>query len=201
MNGDSWDRWSTQPFDMFEGGPIFVPPFLPFCESEEYQPSVLEQRLYEPEDLDDDDDEEVDIVLSNPYSSRVGYLRSIDRLRLEGLLRHLCSSRESIAEAMVFCIQHSEAAIEIIDLITSSLVLSLSSDPLLMMSRKLSRLYLLSDLLHNSNVTVHHAWKFRNALETVLPLIFRHWRDVVNGFDSKLKIESWRVSSHFVYGI
>lgn len=84
------------------------------------------------------------------------YFRQRDRL--EDLIRSLTPEKNKIGEVMVFCIEHSEAAEEIADCITESL--SIEST---LLTKKIARLYLVSDILHNCCVKVNKASYFRKA--------------------------------------
>lgn len=59
---------------------------------------------------------------------------------------------------MVFCIEHAEAAEEICDCISESL--SILQTPV---NKKIARLYLISDILHNCGVKVTNATIYRKA--------------------------------------
>lgn len=80
------------------------------------------------------------------------------RDRLEDLLRNISPERIKVAEAMVFCIEHAEAAEEICDCISESL--SILQTPV---NKKIARLYLISDILHNCGVKVTNATIYRKA--------------------------------------
>lgn len=80
------------------------------------------------------------------------------RDRLEDLLRNISPERIKVAEAMVFCIEHAEAAEEICDCISESL--SILQTPV---NKKIARLYLISDILHNCGVKVNNATIYRKA--------------------------------------
>lgn len=59
---------------------------------------------------------------------------------------------------MIFCIEHAEAADEICDCIAESL-----SNLETLVGKKIARLYLISDILHNCTVKVSNASFFRKA--------------------------------------
>lgn len=80
------------------------------------------------------------------------------RDRLEDLIRHLTPERSRIGDAMIFCIEHADAADEICECIAESLSSS-STLP----TKKIARLYLISDILHNCTVKVANASFFRKA--------------------------------------
>lgn len=59
---------------------------------------------------------------------------------------------------MIFCIEHAEAADEICECIEESL-----SSPTTLISKKIARLYLVSDILHNCTVKVSNASFYRTS--------------------------------------
>ena len=65
------------------------------------------------------------------------------------MLRNLMPDRNPIAETMVWCIEHADAWQEIVECISESL--SLPQTPT---AKKIARLYLISDILHNCSVKV-----------------------------------------------
>lgn len=85
-----------------------------------------------------------------------GTLGQIAKQRLAVLLKEVSFQRGTIARAMAFAIDHSDAAAQVVDLICKSMLMT--DSPL---SVKLARLYLVSDILHNSSVHVSNAWKYR----------------------------------------
>ena len=74
-------------------------------------------------------------------------LTDSDRDKFEDMLRNLLPDRNPVAETMVWCIEHAEAGEEIVDCIAESL--SILQTPL---TKKIARLYLISDILHNCSV-------------------------------------------------
>ncbi len=63
------------------------------------------------------------------------------------MLKNLYPDRNPLAEAMVWCIEHAEAGEEIVECLAESL--SILQTP---MAKKVARLYLISDVLHNCSV-------------------------------------------------
>jgi len=124
-----------------------------------------------------------------------------DRARLDNILLHLSMERASIAEGMLFALDHVEAADEvrqprqpcfsgcangacsarfcpvlelgrqILDVIVESLLHRETSVP-----AKLARLYLLSDILHNSALSIPNAWKYRSRCAHRSPN--RQWKSL-----------------------
>lgn len=73
-------------------------------------------------------------------------------------MRHLTPDRSKIADAMIFCIEHADAADEISECISESL-----SNTTTMIHKKIGRIYLVSDILHNCSVKVQNASFFRKS--------------------------------------
>lgn len=100
LQGDSQTKWSTDEFRMFKGGSVWKPPPM-----NQYTQGM-------PDDLVDEKDD---------FEPRKGTLSNTQRDRLEDLLRNIGPERIKVAEAMVFCMEHSEAAEEICDCLAESL--------------------------------------------------------------------------------
>lgn len=87
------------------------------------------------------------------------FLKSFrQRDRLEDLIRHLTPERSKIGDCMVFCIEHADAADEICECIEESM-----SSLQTLISKKIARLYLVSDILHNCTVKVSNASFYRTS--------------------------------------
>jgi U2-associated protein SR140 len=130
-----------------------------------------------------------------------------ERKRLEAMLRSLTSVREKIARPMAFALERAEAADEVrrlwdiptclranvrneqvAELIVQSLLIDSTPVP-----RKIARLHLVSDILHNSASTIHHAWKYRLAFESRLPRVFVHLNAIYRSFPGRMQAENFRV--------
>ncbi|KAF9165994.1 U2 snRNP-associated SURP domain-containing protein [Actinomortierella ambigua] len=171
VQGDTLSRWRTEPFRMVEGGPKWFPPFMPFTD----EVVAEDERLI---DIPLDD-------LERTYTR--GSLSRHERSYFEALLRLLTAQRRSIARAMVFAIQHAEAADEIVDILSASMLLD--STP---QGARLARLYLISDILHNSSASIPNVWKFRSRLEGKLPAVFEKLNEIYRSIDARLKAEQFR---------
>ncbi|CAG8449278.1 10371_t:CDS:10 [Ambispora leptoticha] len=170
LQGDPKNKWKTEAFHMFDEGPIWVPPEIPFEEDAG-------------DELLDSDEEEERERLRVPK----GTLGPKAKHRLEVMLRKINFERGAIAKAMAFSIDHSDAAEEIVDIICKTLTLKETPVP-----TKVARLYLVSDILHNSSVSVPNAWKFRTGFETRLPEIFEHFNEAYRSITARLKAETFR---------
>jgi ADP-ribosylglycohydrolase len=75
----------------------------------------------------------------------------------EDLLRGLTTQRQRIRDVMGFAIDNSEAAGEIVQVLTEALTLDETPIP-----TKIARLFLVSDILHNSTAAVRNAHAYRS---------------------------------------
>lgn len=137
LQGDTQTEWREKEFRMFKGSSIWKPPQLNF----------FSQGM--PEELISDDER------AEPNK---GQLSVAQRNRLEDLIRHLTPERLKIADAMIFCIEHADAADEICECIAESLM-----NPETAIHKKIARIYLVSDILHNCTVKVQNASFFRKS--------------------------------------
>lgn len=166
LQGDTPNEWREQEFRMFKGGPIWKPPLANF-----YTQGMPDELV-------------VDDEAPEPHK---GALSNAQRDRLEDLIRHLTPERSKIGDVMIFCIEHAEAADEICECIAESLA---NQDTLC--SKKIARLYLFSDLLHNCTVKVSNASFFRKAVEKQLIEVFENLHTYYVGMDSRLKGEGFK---------
>lgn len=98
------------------------------------------------------------------------------------LLRELKPGRDSIMQAMGWCIDRADCAAEV----ATSLVDGLMEGGIPLEDRIL-RLYVLSDVLHNSGSTTQKAAsKFRREFESHLPLVFERLHLAYRGEQSRL---------------
>ena len=171
LQGDGIKTWSTDPFRIFENGLLLLPP-------------AMSDDLYS-QDSEEDDDEtgennnnafalnEEDEAFLFPsrddkldpdarFNSRrngAKVLSSRNRFILENMIRDLSIGKSRIGEAMFFCLRHGYAHEEIVPLLKRSILECKTTTmpfPILM-----ARVYLLSDILYNSGVSVANGWKFR----------------------------------------
>jgi U2-associated protein SR140 len=161
--GDMESRWRTVPFVMYEGGPSWRPPT---CSKPYNNPGTKKNDLEVlTETTIEQGGDEDDVVTK--VSRKDASLKQGDVDQLMELLRNISPERSCIAEAMVFCVERAFAAGDIASIIAESL--TLDETPIAI---KIARLYLISDILHNSVAPVHNASAFRSRFQMVLPLIF-----------------------------
>lgn len=74
------------------------------------------------------------------------------------MLRGISPEKYKIAEVMIFCIEHAESADEICLCIKESLCNIKTA-----LTKKIGRLYLISDILHNCTVKGMNAFAYRKC--------------------------------------
>jgi len=170
LHGDSCNKWRTEEFRMFKGGSIWRPPPInPFTQG---MPDDLVNRTAH---------SEFEVVL------RKGKLTNSQRDRLEDMLRELTPERSKIAEGMVWCLDHAEAAEEIVECISESL--SMVHTPL---PKKIARLFLVSDILFNSSAKVANASFYRKYFQGKLKEIFKDVNESYEKIEARLKAEQFK---------
>jgi hypothetical protein len=104
----------------------------------------------------------------------VGHLRWEEVEQFNLLVRSkLCASRESICEAMAFCFEKSRAADQVTQMLKECLLEDETMCPGISVETRIARLYLLSDILFNSQQPgVRGAFCFRDAIERMAPDVF-----------------------------
>eukprot|EP00730_Choanoeca_flexa_P015692 TRINITY_DN7262_c0_g1_i3.p1 TRINITY_DN7262_c0_g1~~TRINITY_DN7262_c0_g1_i3.p1 ORF type:complete len:601 (+),score=159.97 TRINITY_DN7262_c0_g1_i3:55-1857(+) len=115
------------------------------------------------------------------------HLSTTDRDEFEGMLRNMTVERRDVGDTMYFCLMHAEASKEIVDCIEEAMSI-LATPPTL----KVARLYLISDILHNSTAKVKHAAFYRNHFEERLPSIFKHLHATYKAISGRLRAEQFR---------
>ncbi|BEI99492.1 hypothetical protein CcaverHIS631_0405350 [Cutaneotrichosporon cavernicola] len=106
-------------------------------------------------------------------SSRKAALGKLANRRLEAMLRSMSGKRVEIARAMEFALKRADAYDEVTQIICRSLCVEDTPIP-----RKIARLHLVSDILHNSSSTLPNVWRYRQSFETRLPNVFEHFAKI-----------------------
>uniref|UniRef100_A0A3Q3A9A9 Zgc:163098 n=1 Tax=Kryptolebias marmoratus TaxID=37003 RepID=A0A3Q3A9A9_KRYMA len=165
LQGETPTKWRTTYFRMFRGGSIWRPP--------------IPNNYFEKTEAEDKTlcEEEV----------KKGQLRAEHRKKLEGLLEELTPSKDNIASAMMFCLDRADAAEEVVGHIADSLS-SLQTS----LQKKVSRLYLVSDILHNSSAKVAGASYYRKFFERKLPQIFECLNVAHKNIQARLQAEQFK---------
>ncbi|XP_050302089.1 U2 snRNP-associated SURP motif-containing protein-like [Anthonomus grandis grandis] len=143
LQGESTREWRMEPFRMFKGGSIWLPPIAP-----DFTSGMPEELIK---------DKDTRTVLSESQCERF-----ID------IIRNLTLNRASIAEGMIFCINHTAAIDDVIDIIVESL-----SNVSTKLPSKIARFYLLFDVMSNcarQNIKINN--NMLNKLKKVLEKLY-----------------------------
>ncbi|XP_019446970.1 PREDICTED: protein RRC1-like isoform X1 [Lupinus angustifolius] len=167
--GDTFQRWRTEPFIMITGSGRWVPPSLPTAKSPEHE-------------------KESGLTHAGGKSRRVEPERTLtdaQRDEFEDMLRALTLERSQIKEAMGFSLDNADAAGEIVEVLTESLTLKETPIP-----TKIARLMLVSDILHNSSAPVRNASAYRTKFEATLPDIMESFNDLYRSIMGRITAEA-----------
>ncbi|XP_071184110.1 U2 snRNP-associated SURP motif-containing protein-like isoform X2 [Salvelinus alpinus] len=168
LQGEAPTKWRTDEFRMFKNGSLWRPPPLnPY----------LHGNFEEGEEPEEEEEE----------PGKKGCLKEEERDQLEELLRALSPRKGDIAEAMLFCLSHAEAAEEIVECVTESL--SILKTPL---PKKIARLYLVSDVLYNSSAKVANASYYRKYFEAKLCQVFSDLNATYKTIQGHLQSENFK---------
>eukprot|EP01134_Creolimax_fragrantissima_P006963 CFRG6963T1 len=114
-----------------------------------------------------------------------GQLKGKDRDTLEEYLRSAELNNNYVKNVMGFCLEHSAAAEEIVEVLTDSLSIPQTPIP-----TKIARLYVISDVLHNTSVA--GASFFRSSFESQLPGIMSHMNVALNSISGRMRAEYFK---------
>ncbi|CAN6477835.1 unnamed protein product [Victoria cruziana] len=167
--GDTLQRWRTEPFIMITGSGRWIPPSLPPSRSPEHEKDST-------------------ATYAAGKSRRVETERALtdpQRDEFEDMLRALTLERSQIKEAMGFALDNADAAGEVVEVLTESLTLKETPIP-----TKVARLMLVSDVLHNSSAPVRNASAYRTKFEATLPDIMESFNDLYRSITGRITAEA-----------
>ncbi|KAH6782174.1 RNA recognition motif protein [Perilla frutescens var. frutescens] len=167
--GDTLQRWRTEPFIMITGSGRWIPPPLQTAK-------VLEHE------------KEAGSTYAAGKSKRVEVeqtLTDAQRDEFEDMLRALTLERCQIKEAMGFSLDNADAAGEVVEVLTESLTLKETPIP-----TKVARLMLVSDILHNSSAPVKNSSAYRTKFEATLPDIMESFNDLYHSVTGRITAEA-----------
>lgn len=167
--GDTLQRWRTEPFIMITGSGRWIPPALPSVKSPEHE-------------------KESSITFAAGRSRRMELERTLtdpQRDEFEDMLRALTLERNQIKEAMGFSLDNADAAGEVVEVLTESLTLKETPIP-----TKVARLMLVSDILHNSSAPVKNSSAYRTKFEAALPDIMESFNDLYRSVTGRITAEA-----------
>lgn len=195
LEGETKDNWNQTDFRMFQHGSIWRPPVANVFTSG--MPKVLldeegasidpadRERSPRSKERDEEERKPKPVVVILPGKKP---LTDDQRDSLEGTLRALEPDRNSIAESMVWCIEQAECAEEVVECITESL--SILETPIV---KKIARLFLISDILHNCTVKgVPMVSFYRTSFQTKLPEVFADLHKMVKNLPERRQAEAFK---------
>lgn len=185
--GDGFEHWRTEPFVMFlPHGRFWIPPSL--VDEEAAAEEVAKAKLREDEIRTKQEErkklnEQREFMTGRQLehakfgggagtaTEGAAKLNDWERQKFDELFkRKLCQSRESICNVMAFCFEKSGASQQISALLKESL---LEDGPGISPETRISRLFVLSDVLFNSQQPgVRNAYRYRDAIEAMAPEVF-----------------------------
>nr|CAD1840232.1 unnamed protein product [Ananas comosus var. bracteatus] len=163
--GDTLQRWRTEPFIMITGSGRWIPRLCHLVEALGLRKNLI-----------------------LPMQLRVELERTLtdsQRDEFEDMLRALTLERSQIKEAMGFSLDNADAAGEIVEVLTESLTLKETPIP-----TKVARLMLVSDILHNSSAPVKNASAYRTKFEATLPDIMESFNDLYRSITGRITAEA-----------
>ncbi|KAM3136687.1 U2 snRNP-associated SURP domain-containing protein [Paramecium bursaria] len=178
MNGDNEKQWKTDPFKIFLSGKVYYPPPV---DTEEANSLVKKDQ-----DRIQSVDKSSKDKKSNNWSG-ANVLSDDDRATFHQMIRDLNNQKQVIGKAMVYCMENHNCSADIVMTIRDSLLESLS------WNQKLCRLYLISDILHNSSNQQQGFWIYKIYFQYFLPQIFDNLQELYNYKEKVFKlIQIWR---------
>ncbi|GFH45700.1 hypothetical protein CTEN210_02174 [Chaetoceros tenuissimus] len=190
--GDDFYSWRIEPFVMFKRGSFWIPP--PLDENLLAQNKMEESKMKEQLEIlkqqrrnrrgynSQHTETATGRQLENrKRQSQDGYsmLTSEQLQEWDNIIDNLTAHRDSICEAMAWCFDHSTASQHLCELLKKIL---LDNRPGVSVETKCARLFLLSDILFNSQqVGVKNAFHFRDAIEVMAPEVFKSFGEYGNG--------------------
>ncbi|KAI0093223.1 hypothetical protein BDY19DRAFT_415576 [Irpex rosettiformis] len=155
-----------------------------------FQSLVKQHKSIEPEF----DDEGYNSIYSTDSAEeserervRKNQLGRLAKKRFESMLRALSGRRGELARCMAFSLEHAEASSEVTDIIIASLLVDGTPVP-----RKVARLHLICDILHNSAAPLPMAWKFRQEFQSRLGIVFDHLSTIYHSFPGRITAETFK---------
>lgn len=202
LQGDSPNKWRTEKFQMFFGGPMWQPPDLnPYAggmppeliKDSSSQDACNKQPIVESKFVANSKQafkEKERPVAENNTLLLTGTLGEKRREQLGDILRSLEPTKKNIGAAMLFCIVNSDAASEVVECVTESL--SLIETPF---KKKIARLFLISDILHNCHSPVTNSSFYREGFQSKLTKVFEYLREYLTNIEDRSKADQFKQKS------
>jgi len=181
--GDGFDSWRTDPFKMLHPtGKWWIPPELDSKKARREEDEKkrkeddLRKKMEDRKKLAEKKDFMTGRQLEHAKFTNLegggAKLNDYEMERFRILFKQkLCADRKSICDAMAFCFDKSGAATQIADLLKEGL---LETGDEISVDTRIARLYLLSDVLFNSQQPgVRNAFRYRDAIQAMAPDVFQ----------------------------
>eukprot|EP00534_Pseudo-nitzschia_fraudulenta_P013019 CAMPEP_0201219214 /NCGR_PEP_ID=MMETSP0851-20130426/190966_1 /ASSEMBLY_ACC=CAM_ASM_000631 /TAXON_ID=183588 /ORGANISM="Pseudo-nitzschia fraudulenta, Strain WWA7" /LENGTH=591 /DNA_ID=CAMNT_0047508903 /DNA_START=615 /DNA_END=2390 /DNA_ORIENTATION=- len=177
--GDTYSIWRTEPFAMFPQGRYWIPPPLDEDAANTEKANAAEKERRRQEQKEGRVNRELMTGRQFERRKRRGdfggknpTLNPEESSRFDKLVRkQLSISRKTICEAMSFCFDNCAAAQEVSALLKMEL---LDDSNHVTNDMRIARLYLLSDILFNSQQPgVRNAFMYRTTIESMAAEVFR----------------------------
>ena len=180
--GDGFNTWRTEPFQIFKpNGKFWIPPPL----NREAALQEEQERKRREEAIEEQKKQrrrrnitgrQFERAARGPGNAADGSAKltpeELDEFN-QLIRRKLCASRDAICEAMAFCFEKSGMCTEIAQLLKEALLEDENSCPGISLETRIARLYLLSDVLFNSQQPgVRNAFRYRDSIEKMAPEVF-----------------------------
>jgi len=191
--GDTYSIWRTEPFLMFRNGRYWIPPPLDADAVNREKADAAEKEHRQKQQKEDRANRELMTGRQFERRKRRGdfganhsQLNPDELCRFDRLVRkQLSISRKTICEAMSFCFDNCMAAKQVSELLKEAL-LDDSDDHCLTTTTnnnndaRIARLYLLSDILFNSQQPgVRNAFMYRTTIESMAVEVFKRLGTIV----------------------
>jgi len=183
--GDTYSIWRTEPFVMFPNGRYWLPPALDTDAVNREKANAAEKERRHRQQKEDRANRELMTGRQferrkrrGEFGSNSSKLNPEELNRFDRLVRKKLSlSRKTICEAMSFCFDNCIAAKEVCGLLKEAM---LDESDHVTNDIRIARLYLLSDILFNSQQPgVRNAFMYRTTIESMAVDVFREFGNVV----------------------
>ncbi|CAK4135126.1 unnamed protein product [Aphanomyces euteiches] len=170
--GDTDTSWRTMPFQMVPNGPMWIPP--PNPNGEQQDPGQRYQRSPTNNPIIIMTGQQLAAAKDKEKGQRAKYELLRDEYdELCSLLEDVTVDRGAVCELMAFAMDHSECAVDISSVILRSFRIDYASDGTTIQPylAYVAKLFVISDILHNSSAPLKNASLYRTQFEESLPEI------------------------------
>lgn len=205
LHGEDPHHWHVEPFKMFQGGPWWQPPPLnPFADGMPLELveklSGVSREILAGGRVGRDCWRKLEIFSepssTAPSGSELRFRGKFDEMKVQTLnqmLNRLMPTKASVGSAMLFCINHSDAAEEIIKNVEQAIGCE-SQAPVSgqSISNRIALLFLISDILHNSSAAVTNASFYRKGFQIKLSAIFGQLKDFLGKIEDQQQADKFK---------